>query len=169
VWSEVYERSGAKKVIEWTKQAIKSTLDTSIATLGAVEAIQVVRWKVGEILEKSSAIFEWTAKEWEKYTLELIAKLGDTERLSVASELLSRVLTQEEKIAILKAHSLWEWWIGNYSLSDIRSKADILKQAWFSPEERRILMEKWVCGKEIITKISPEEVARQASWLEKLW
>lgn len=169
VWSEVYERSGAKKVIEWTKQAIKSTLDTSIATLGATEAIQVVRWKVGEILEKSSAIFEWTAKEWEKYTLELIAKLGDTERLSVASELLWRVLAQEEKIAILKAHSLWEWWIGNYSLSDIRSKADILKQAWFSPEERRILMEKWVCGKEIITKISPEEVARQASWLEKLW
>ena len=43
VGSEAYERSGAKKVVEGTRQAIKSSLDTGIATLGATEAVQAVK------------------------------------------------------------------------------------------------------------------------------
>lgn len=177
VWSEVYEKSGAKKVVEWTKQAIKSTLDTGIATLGATEAVQAVKGKIGEILDQSPTLSEERMKAWERYTPEIIAKLDDADRISVASKFLWRTLTPEEKTAILKAHNLWEWWIGNYSLSDIRSKADILKQAWFSPEERRILMEKWVCGTEtkldlLSHTISEVDIKRQLDWiqwLEKLW
>ena len=169
VWNELYERSGAKRVVEWTKQTVKSTLDTGLKALWVTEAIQTVKWKVSDVIETIPPSGAEAVKGSEKYTPEILSKLGDGERMIAASEILWRTLTQEEKTAILMAHNLWEWWIGNYSLSDIRSKADILKQAGFSPEERRILMEKWVCGKEIATKISPEEITRQVAWLEKLW
>lgn len=65
VGNEVYERSGAKKVVEWTKQALKSTLDTGIATLGATEAVQAVKWKIGEVLDKRmQAKYEKLEAEW---------------------------------------------------------------------------------------------------------
>jgi hypothetical protein len=177
VWSEIYERSGAKTVVEWTKQTVKSTLDKGLKTLWVTETIQTVKWKVAEVIETIAPSSTEAVKASDKYTPEILSKLADGERVAVASEILWRTLTQEEKIAILKAHNLWEWWIENYSLSDIRSKSDILKQAGFSPEERRILMEKWVCGTEtkldiLSHTISEVDVKRQLDWiqrLEKLW
>ena len=114
-------------------------------TLGAIETIQTVKWKVTEALDSTPNTRRENIGSWEKYTPDIISKLNDTERVSAASEILWRTLTQEEKNAILKAHALWEWWIDNYSLQDIRWKVDILKQSWFNAEERRVLMEKWVC------------------------
>lgn len=73
VGSEAYERSGAKKVVEWTRQAIKSSLDTGIATLGATEAVQVVKGKVNEVLETTSATKEEALKTGEKKTIENIS------------------------------------------------------------------------------------------------
>lgn len=72
VWSEIYERSGAKKVVEWMKQSIKSTLDTGIAALGAVEAIQSVKGKVGELLETTPPIKEEMLRIEEQKVIESI-------------------------------------------------------------------------------------------------
>lgn len=65
VGSEAYERSGAKKVVDWTRQAIKSTIDTGIATIGATEAVQALKWKIGEVIDKRmQAKYEKLEAEW---------------------------------------------------------------------------------------------------------
>ena len=65
VGNEAYERSGAKKLVEGTKQAVKLSLDTGIATLGATEAVQAVKWKIGEILDtRTQARYEKLEGEW---------------------------------------------------------------------------------------------------------
>lgn len=65
VGNEAYERSGAKKVVDWTRQAIKSTIDTGVATIGATEAVQAVKWKIGEVIDKRmQAKYEKLEAEW---------------------------------------------------------------------------------------------------------
>jgi hypothetical protein len=73
VWGEIYERSGTKKVVEGTRQAIKSSLDTGIATLGATEAVQIVKGKVSEVLETTPTTKEEALKTGEKKIIEAIS------------------------------------------------------------------------------------------------
>ncbi len=145
IGNEVFEWTGAKKIVDKTKQIVKTSLDIGLKAVGVTQIVQAIKGKLENILDKTAKRAEEKLKVQEKYTPDILSKFDDLERLTAASELIWRSLTQEEKTAILKAHNLWEWWIGNYSFPDMRSKVDILKQAWFNPEERRILMEKWVC------------------------
>ena len=108
------------------------------------------RNKVNKIVPKQEIDFE-------KALVEDIAKLWDKQRLEAASFYLKKQLTKQEQEAILKAHNIWidrDWaWIYNYTQTEILEKSKILKEAWFSKEERRILLEKGVCA-----KISKEKI-----------
>ncbi len=133
-------------------------------------AIRETRSKVDDIIPKKQIDFE-------KALLEDVAKLGNAERKEAAKFYLKRELPPHQQDAIIKAHEVWStraWaWIHNYSQKELLEKIRILEQAGFSKEERRVLLEKGVCGK---IPISEEElkkivanIERQVKWLEKLW
>jgi hypothetical protein len=105
-----------------------------------------------EIVSKIENKYNW--KLWlEDNTVELNSKLNDNDRLNKAEELLGKKLNKEQKELIIKAHEKWEWWIWNYSNNELKEKSKILKEAGLSNEERRILMENWITGKEIELKV----------------
>lgn len=86
--------------------------------------------------------------------VEDIAKLWDLDRVEVWNFYLKRELTPVQQTAIIDAHNVWKnrgWaWINNYNQDEIMQKTRILQEAWFNKEERRILLEKWVCWKEFV-------------------
>ena len=73
--NEVYEKSGAKEVVSATRQAVKASLDTGIAALGATEIVKAAKWKAGEVLET------WQQAKYEK--LEAEGKLLPKEKLDI--------------------------------------------------------------------------------------
>lgn len=128
--------------------------------------VWVTRWKVDEIVPKKQMDFD-------KMLVEDIARLGDKERLEAWSFYLKwKKFTSEQEKAILEAHNIWKdrkWaWIYNYTKEEIKQKAEILKQAGFSLEERRILLEKWVCWNESTYSIGNRLKPEQRERLEKL-
>lgn len=125
------------------------------------------RWKVDEIVPKKEMDFD-------KMLVEDIAKLWDKERLEAWSFYLKwKKFTSEQEKAILEAHNIWKdrkWaWIYNYTKEEIKQKAEILKQAGFSLEERRILLEKWVCWNESIYSIGNRLKPEQREKLKEHW
>lgn len=89
---------------------------------------------------------------YKNLSIEDVARLGNTERIKMARFYLSgKTLSSKQQIAIFEAHSIWntrQWaQIYQYTPEEIRQKVIILTQAWFSREERRILLEKGICGK----------------------
>ncbi len=108
--------------------------------------ISETRWKIDKIVPKKQLDFE-------KALVEDIDKLWDKERLKAASFYLKKELTPEHEKAVLEAHNVWldreGAWIYNYNQAEISEKVRILKDAWFSKEERKVLLEKWVCWKNI--------------------
>jgi hypothetical protein len=75
VGNEAYEKSGAKEVVSATRRAVKASLDTSIAALGATEIVKAAKWKAGEALEA------WQQAKYEK--LEAEGKLLPREKLDI--------------------------------------------------------------------------------------
>ena len=62
-------------MVSATRQAVKASLDTSIAALGATEIVKAAKWKAGEALET------WQQAKYEK--LEAEWKLLPRERLDI--------------------------------------------------------------------------------------
>ena len=93
-----------------------------------------------------------TSEDYDRSRGKLNVSQSDKQRLEAASFYLKKQLTKQEQEAVLKAHNIWidrDWaWIYNYTQTEILEKSKILKEAWFSKEERRVLLEKGVCGKE---------------------
>ncbi len=90
---------------------------------------------------------------FEKWLIEDITKLWDKERIEAAEAFLKRKIPENQQKAILEAHRIWDkrdWaWVYTYSRSEIAEKVRILQEAWLSEEERRVLLEKGVCGREV--------------------
>lgn len=83
------------------------------------------------------------------------ASLENVARIDAAAQLLKRILTEKQKEAILEAHTQGAGEVGkdngvagvyNYTKEQLLRKARILKEAGFSPEERRALMEAGIVG-----------------------
>lgn len=74
-------------------------------------------------------------------------KLSPDERIKATQSLLERTLTKEQETALLKAHA-----VGNnkgsrvYSSSELKQKAEILKNAGFTSSERETLMRSGLTG-----------------------
>ena len=79
------------------------------------------------------------------------AKLKPQDRLDKASLLLWKNFSKNQEKAILDAHNIWkqnrESWIYNYTFIEIKQKHKILKDAWFTKEESKILMDNGIVGK----------------------
>ncbi|MDD4318911.1 MAG: hypothetical protein PHW10_01130 [Candidatus Peribacteraceae bacterium] len=71
--------------------------------------------------------------------------VDDTTRLSLAEQILSRPLTEAQKTTVLEAHRL-PGVIDALSPAELRAKAEKLKSAGFTDEERRMLIEAGICG-----------------------
>ena len=123
--------------------------------------------KIDDIVPKKEVDFD-------KMLVEDIAKLWDKDRIDAASFYLKwKKFTPEQEKAIIIAHEIWKdrpWaWIYNYNQIEISQKSRILKEAWFSVDERRLLMDKWVCGKDYKNTLVdnlPEEQIRQLNKLK---
>lgn len=121
---------------------------------------------VSETTKKIDEIVPKKQFDFEKMVVEDIAKLWDEARIEAWSFYIKRELTQVQENAIIDAHNIWidrKWaGINNYTNEEILQKTKILKEAWFNEAERRVLLEKWVCGKEfsntIADNLSPEQL-----------
>lgn len=118
-----------------------------------------VKWLLKETGRQVNEIVPKKQVDFSKMLVKDISKLWDKERLEAWSFYLKwKKFTPEQEKAIIKAHEVWKdraWaWIYNYNHVEISQKSRILKEAWFSLEERRLLMEKWVCGKESLEQLS---------------
>ncbi|MCH2188453.1 hypothetical protein MK079_01330, partial [Candidatus Gracilibacteria bacterium] len=89
---------------------------------------------------------------FESLTLQDISKLGDADRIEAGKFYLGRDIGSEQQQAIIKAHEVGidrpGAGVHNYNQIEITEKTRILQEAGFSKQERRILLEKGVCGKE---------------------
>lgn len=91
-------------------------------------------------------------------------KLSDYRvRLGMADELLGRQLSQAQQEAVIRAHLVGVGELGldgtmakvsNYTLAQLRRKNELLKEAGFTKEEIRVLMEGTIVG------IGPDEFAK---------
>ncbi len=155
--------------LEWLKQ-IAEALGESITWLFTWNAYE--KWKS---FAELWLIWTWAfaglkiAKFWakklknrdvpkhnfDKLSIWDIAKLNDVDRLKVASFYLKKEFNREQKNAILKAHNVGInrelAGIHNYNFSEKWEKLKILEKAWFTKKDRKLLLEKWVCGKEYKT------------------
>ncbi len=123
VWSEIYERSGTKKVVEWTKQSIKSTLDTGIAALGAVEAIQSVKGKVGEILETTPPIKEEMPRIEEQKVIESINSVEIARQVTWLEALWFPETLARDMIESWLLNEKFLWW-------DLLKRFEALEKKW---------------------------------------
>lgn len=108
-----------------------------------LDEVRDLKWKKLEKIKKTQDFW----KMW----LEEVAKLDNKDRIKAWEVFLNKKFNKIQEKAILEAHEIWierVWsWINNYTPEELRQKAEILKKAWFSLEERRILMQKWICGR----------------------
>lgn len=86
------------------------------------------------------------------------------QRVERAENLLGRTLTTQEREALIKAHSVGEKQLGrdgapaslgNYTQAQLKEKSDVLKDAGFSIEERRKILEAGIAG-------SPQQFAHNS-------
>lgn len=132
------------------------TATEKLQKAGLVTADVALNWVAESAISKSLAL---AYKKFSSLPLREMLKLWDADRILAWEAFLWRKLTEAQKEAILKAHNIWSLDVNwKYTQEDLMKKTRILDEAWFSVEDRRILMEKWVCGK---PSISPEEVFRR--------
>ncbi|OGH15324.1 MAG: hypothetical protein A2689_02900 [Candidatus Levybacteria bacterium RIFCSPHIGHO2_01_FULL_38_96] len=119
---------------------------------GDVEKAQVRRI-VGE-LEAEKASGTQSHKKEQELIVEN-TRLSSQKRIEKAAEILGRKLSDKEQSAILAAHNVGAEEEGkeggraevfNYTQKQIAQKAQLLKDAGFSPKERRILIESGIAG-----------------------
>lgn len=110
-----------------------------------------VKWVIHQTKSRIDSIIPKKQVDFEKAFLEDVAKLGNAERKEAAKFYLKRELSPQQQEAIIKAHEVWStraWaWIHTYTQKELLEKVRILEQTWFTKEERRVLLEKGVCGK----------------------
>lgn len=133
-----------------------------------------VKWVVKETWKKVDEIVPKRQLDFSKMLVEDISKLWNKERLEAGSFYLKwKKFTPEQEKRIIEAHNVWKdrkWaWVYNYTTEEIKQKTEILKQAGFSLEERRILLEKWVCWNESIYSIWNRLKPEQREKLKKHW
>ncbi len=133
-------------------------------TLDQLSKDSCVMAKVLSVLNFSTALIP-TALKTEKaiqnsttlrdFDLMRASKFSDDERVAEAAKVLHRPLSEAQQKALLQVHEVGAGQsgkynqpagVGNYTESQLKKKADLLKQANFTPEERRELLERGIVG-----------------------
>lgn len=123
----------------------------------AAWGVEMVGWSgtivMAEWVWMTGKAEKWITTLWKMFdtmSVEDIARLSNPERLEAWGVILKRELNEFEKQAIIDAHSVGMWREGaeiyNYTFWELKTKLQILEEAWFSKAERKLLLEKWVCG-----------------------
>lgn len=155
VWATV--AIGKKWFKMWMKQIVKFRWKSEIIAWSPKikSVIYKTVSKVDELVPKKQLNFE-------SFLVEDIAKLWNKERLEAGSFYLKKKLTPKQEKAVIEAHEVWNdrhWaWMNNYTPEELKQKAKILKKVWFNQNERKVLMEKWVCAKVSDDKIFQLEI-----------
>lgn len=92
-------------------------------------------------------------KTWIRENVIRNAWLVPEARIAKAEEILGRGLNETERKALLTAHETGNGSVYAYPKTEIRQKAEILRDAWFKKQERRDMMESGLTGK---PKAAPE-------------
>lgn len=149
-WVGVWVMVGKKAVKMWVKEFSKFRVNKESLVIQpeTKNVIQQTTQRVETVLPKKQLNFD-------TMLVQDIAKLGTKERLEAAQTFLKRELSKSEQDAILKAHNIWDAssWIYRYSFAEKSQKLKILQEAGLSKQERKILLEKWVCGKEALESL----------------
>ncbi len=147
LWTEYYSRQG--KNIETLPRDERQTLEIAIAQGIAPESHR----EIGKVLEN--------------------ALLDEKERKSRAVDMLKRPpsnpVTEEQKNAIIDAHRIGlGTGVYGYTREQIAQKAQILKDAGFSKEERRMLLETGIAGAPVdIDPAAPGELQNIATEINR--
>jgi len=164
VWAWVY--IWKKWVKLWIKEISKLRVNKEriVESTKIKNVINDTKINLDNIISKKELDFK-------DLVIEDIAKLWNKERVKAWKEFLWKDITPSQENAIIKAHEVWinrEWaWLNNYTFKEKLEKVKILDDAWFDKSDRRILLEKWVCWKEVdLSNI--DDVVEKLSTLEKL-
>jgi len=156
-----------KKWIEvWLKNIryLKANKENLVSSEELKLVISETNSKIDWILPKRELDFEKALKAD-------IGKLWDADRIESWKVYLWRELTKEQEVAIIKAHNIWKdrggAGIYNYTFREKWEKLQILKEAWFSKKERKLLLEKWVCW--LFNEYKFLKQARYSELVEELW
>jgi hypothetical protein len=143
VWVWVWVSIWKKWFKLWLKQLAKLRINKEklVESIDTKKLIWSVKWKVDKIIPKKQIDFG-------QMVTEDIAKLWNIDRLEAWKIFLKRDLSPIQEKAIIEAHKIWEWWVWNYNISELKQKVKILEKAWFNNDEIRILLEKWICWKD---------------------
>jgi len=172
IWATAYVWKKTVKL--WMKQISKLRVNKErlVNSSDLKQIIWETNNKVIEIVPKKQLDFE-------KLVIEDIAKLWDKDRLEAWKFYLWKDITPEQQKAIIQAHNVWidrKWaGINNYNQDEILEKVKILKESWFSKWERKILLEKWVCWKEVDTDLIIKELQKREkvkefnTKIDRLW
>ncbi len=143
IWAWVWAIVWKKWLKLWMKKFAKNRINKEnlVSSPNVKNVIGNVNKKVDNIVPKKQFDFEWSV-------VEDIAKLWDKDRLEAGSHFLKRELNPKQEKAILQAHNIWDSWIWNYSIPELKQKVEVLQEAWFESNEIRTLLEKWICWKD---------------------
>lgn len=162
--SQLTSVEGMKALAKWLEESVIKLASwnayekwKSIVELGLIWTWVFAGMKIAKFGMKKLKNINIPKHNFDNLSLDNIAKLSNADRLEAASFYLKKEFTDTEKNAIIKAHEVGEnrVWAGiyNYNFSEKAEKLKILEEAGFSKEERKLLLEKWVCGKELEYKI----------------
>jgi hypothetical protein len=157
-----------------TRVALKCEILFHVATLGfgvtktslaKLSGLKIERFTqtVKAVTSESGALRQANEAQKSRFLLQA-GGLNDSERLEASEILLGRQLTSEQKEAILAAHKVGTGkGSRSYSQIELRQKAQLLKNAGLTSQEREILMRAGITG----DFDDYVKVANQAEQLEK--
>ncbi len=136
---------------ESTQMEIASKLQSHLEKGGRVTD-EYLKEEIDPLIKNAILAFD----NWVEKVQHISSHAAKTERISYASKLLGRTFSDKEAEVLDIAHwiglgeigadgkSLAQ--VGNFSKSQLKAKAELLKQAGFSQKERKLLMQKYVVG-----------------------
>ena len=157
VWAWVWVMVWKK----WLKLSMKKIAKLRINKENLVSAPEV-KGVIWEINKKVDDVVPKKQFDFEEMITDDIAKLCDADRLEAGKSFLKKELTPEQEKAILEAHNIWDSWIWEYSIPELKQKVEKLKEANFDSDEIRTLLEKWVCWKDKTLKLLDK-------WKDLIW
>lgn len=142
---------------EWLKHAINST-NTSVKNIVPDKKINIddgVKKDLKNLQGDNKILAEKLLEKQndskdvlKKYTNKELANLSDDEIILHALKWFEKWVSADQKLAILDAYNIWKQkiatWIYDFTTQELSQKVRILKEAWFSLEERRKLFESWI-------------------------
>lgn len=152
-WKSVAElglvATGVAAVWVIWKKGLKLSLKQSLKSVDLVES-KGMKNIIDSTSNKVDSIIPAEKFDFKKSQIESIGMLNDTDRLDFSERLLNKELTPDQQEAIITAHKVWEnnpeAGMFHYNFAEKKEKLQILSDAGFSLDERKMLLESGATG-----------------------